>query len=53
MGQVKIIELAAVQARKTTIVRKIGEIVSDFVYSRDSYYKSAEYMSNINITAFN
>jgi uridine kinase len=40
--------------RKTTIVRKIAEIVPDFVFiPQDSYYRSAEYMSNANITAFN
>lgn len=39
---------------KTTIVRKISELVSDFVFiPQDSYYKSAEYISNANITAFN
>ncbi|MCX7027276.1 MAG: uridine kinase [Spirochaetes bacterium] len=39
---------------KTTIVRKISEVVSDFVFlPQDNYYKSAEYMSNANITAFN
>lgn len=39
---------------KTTIVRKISEVVSDFVFlPQDSYYKSAEYVSNSNITAFN
>jgi uridine kinase len=39
---------------KTTIVRKISELVSDFVFlPQDSYYKSAEYISNSNITAFN
>jgi len=39
---------------KTTIVRKISEIVSDFVFiPQDNYYKSAEYISNSNITAFN
>jgi uridine kinase len=39
---------------KTTIVRKISELVSDFVFvPQDNYYKSAEYMSNSNITAFN
>jgi uridine kinase len=39
---------------KTTIVRKISEMVSDFVFiPQDSYYKSAEYISNANITAFN
>jgi uridine kinase len=39
---------------KTTIVRKISEIVPDFVFlPQDSYYKSAEYINNTNITAFN
>ncbi len=39
---------------KTTIVRKISELVSDFVFiPQDNYYKSAEYVSNSNITAFN
>lgn len=39
---------------KTTIVRKISELVSDFVFiPQDNYYKSAEYLSNSNITAFN
>lgn len=39
---------------KTTIVRKISEIVSDFVFiPQDNYYKSAEYINNSNITAFN
>mgnify|MGYP000953374694 CR=1 FL=1 len=39
---------------KTTIVKKIAEIVPDFVFvPQDSYYRSAEYMSNTNITAFN
>ncbi len=39
---------------KTTIVRKISELVSDFVFMpQDNYYKSAEYLSNENITAFN
>lgn len=39
---------------KTTIVRKISEVVSDFVFvPQDNYYRSAEYISNANITAFN
>ena len=39
---------------KTTIVKQIAEIVPDFVcIAQDSYYKSAEYMDNQNITAFN
>lgn len=39
---------------KTTIVRKISELASDFVFlAQDNYYKSAEFISNSNITAFN
>jgi uridine kinase len=39
---------------KTTIVRRIYEIVPDFIcLAQDSYYKSAEFMNNENITAFN
>lgn len=39
---------------KTTIVNKIAEIVSDFVFiPQDNYYLSAEYVSNRNITDFN
>ena len=39
---------------KTTIVRKISELVPEFVFiPQDNYYKSAEYISNANITAFN
>ncbi|MFP4362375.1 MAG: uridine kinase [Spirochaetia bacterium] len=39
---------------KTTIVRKISEIVPDFVFvPQDNYYKSADFISNKNITAFN
>ncbi|OQY38885.1 MAG: uridine kinase [Spirochaetaceae bacterium 4572_7] len=39
---------------KTTIVKKIEEIVSDFVFiPQDNYYKSAKYVNNDNITSFN
>jgi len=39
---------------KTTIVRQIEEIVPDFVFvPQDNYYKSAKYINNQNITAFN
>jgi len=39
---------------KTTIVQKIKEHVSDFVFiPQDNYYKTAEYVSNENITDFN
>jgi uridine kinase len=39
---------------KTTIVRRIAEFVPDFlVIPQDNYYKSADTVSNTNITAFN
>lgn len=39
---------------KSTIVRKIGEVCSDFVFiPQDNYYKSASFINNENITAFN
>lgn len=39
---------------KTTIVNKIAEVVPDFAFvPQDSYYKSAEHVSNTNITDFN
>lgn len=39
---------------KTTIVRKIAEVFSDFVFlPQDNYYKSAENLNNENITDFN
>jgi len=39
---------------KTTIVRKISEVIPDFVFiPQDNYYKSAEFINNSNITAFN
>jgi uridine kinase len=39
---------------KTTIVRQIAQIVPDFVcLAQDRYYKSAEFMDNQHITAFN
>ena len=32
---------------KTTIVRRIAEVISDFVcIAQDSYYRSAEYVDN-------
>lgn len=39
---------------KTTIVRKISEVIPDFLcLAQDSYYKSAEFVDNENITGFN
>ncbi len=55
MGDCKIIGICGGSGSgKTTIVRKISELVSDFVFiPQDNYYKSAEFVSNTNITAFN
>jgi uridine kinase len=55
MAQVKVIGISGGSGSgKTTIVRKISEVISDFVFiPQDSYYKSASYVSNANITAFN
>lgn len=55
MRPVKIIGISGGSGSgKTTIVRKISELVGDFVFlPQDNYYKSAEYISNANITAFN
>lgn len=55
MAEAKIIGICGGSGSgKTTIVRKISELVSDFVFvPQDNYYKSAEYISNANITAFN
>lgn len=39
---------------KTTIVKKIEEIVSEFVFlPQDNYYKSAKHITNTTITDFN
>ncbi len=39
---------------KSTIVRKISEVVNDFVFiPQDNYYHSAEFVSNENITMYN
>jgi uridine kinase len=39
---------------KSTIVRKIAEVCSSFVFiAQDNYYRSATFISNANITAFN
>ncbi len=39
---------------KSTVVRKIEEVCKNFVcLSQDNYYKSAAYVNNQNITAFN
>ncbi len=39
---------------KSTIAKKISEVVSEFVFiPQDNYYHSATYISNDNITAYN
>lgn len=55
MGDVKVIGICGGSGSgKTTIVRKISELISDFVFlPQDNYYKSAAFISNTNITAFN
>lgn len=55
MGASKIVGICGGSGSgKTTIVRKISELSSEFVFlPQDNYYKSAEFISNTNITAFN
>ncbi len=55
MGTAKIIGITGGSGSgKSTIVHKIAEIIDDFVFiPQDNYYKSAEYVSNDNITSYN
>lgn len=55
MSEVRVIGITGGSGSgKTTVVRKISEISDRFVYiSQDSYYKSASFVNNSNITAFN
>jgi len=55
MAEVKIIGITGGSGSgKTTIVRKISEFVPEFVFiPQDNYYKSATFINNENITAFN
>lgn len=55
MRNVKIIGITGGSGSgKSTIVRKISEVCPDFVFiPQDSYYRSASYFNNDNITAFN
>jgi len=53
--QVKIIGITGGSGSgKSTIARKIAEIIPDFVFiPQDNYYRSAEYINNEKITAYN
>jgi len=55
MKDVKIIGITGGSGSgKSTIVRKIGDVCTDFVFiPQDNYYRSASYFNNDNITAFN
>lgn len=55
MKEVKIIGITGGSGSgKSTIVRKISEVCTDFVFiPQDNYYRSASFMNNDNITAFN
>ncbi len=55
MKEVKVIGISGGSGSgKSTIVQKIGEVCQSFVsIAQDSYYKSASYVNNANITAFN
>lgn len=53
MKDVKVIGITG-GSGKTTIVREISKVNRDFVFiAQDNYYRSAAYVSNANITAFN
>lgn len=53
--QVKIIGVTGGSGSgKSTVVKKISEVCSDFAFiPQDNYYKSASFVNNQNITAFN
>ncbi|MFA6845378.1 MAG: uridine kinase [Sphaerochaetaceae bacterium] len=55
MKQVRIIGITGGSGSgKSTVVQKISEVCSDFVFiAQDNYYRSASYFNNENITAFN
>ena len=55
MKDVKIIGITGGSGSgKSTIVRRIEEVCPDFVFiPQDNYYKSASFISNKNITAYN
>ena len=55
MKEVKVIGITGGSGSgKSTIVRKISEVCPDFVFiPQDNYYKSAVFINNSNITAYN
>lgn len=55
MSEVKIIGITGGSGcGKSTIVRKISETTGNFAYiAQDNYYKSASFVNNSNITAYN
>ena len=55
MSDVKVIGITGGSGSgKSTIVRKIGEVCPDFAFiPQDNYYKSAVFINNSNITAYN
>jgi uridine kinase len=55
MSDVKIVGISGGSGSgKTTIIERITDYVSEFVFiPQDNYYKSADHVSNVNITAFN
>lgn len=55
MSEVKIIGITGGSGcGKSTIVQKISECTSNFAYiAQDNYYKSASFVNNSNITAYN
>ena len=55
MGEVKVIGITGGSGSgKSTIVRKISEVCPDFAFiAQDNYYRSASFINNSNITAFN
>ena len=55
MQEVKIIGITGGSGSgKSTVVKKIGEVCNSLVYiAQDNYYKSASFVNNSNITAYN
>ena len=55
MSEVRVIGITGGSGSgKSTIVRKISEVCPDFAFiAQDNYYRSASFINNSNITAFN